>query len=226
MSLILSIDSSGPVAYIVLQEGENILGVRSHTVKQNHASFVQVAIQEILTNTKKDIHELAAIATVSGPGSYTGLRVGMASAKGICYALQIPLLLLDTLPLIAFANLQTTEYNCFSGLICPMIDARRMEVFTAIYDRDMQEKLSPRPFILDNLVFDSWLEKTKILFCGSGMAKFQAICTHPHAVFSSTGYDERAIAHFSFQFFREKRFASLAYCEPYYVKEFYTPPKQ
>lgn len=225
MPLILTIDTSGPVAFILLQDGEKILDTRSNTAHQNHAAFVQPAIREIFRHQAINLHKIDAVSTVAGPGSYTGLRVGMASAKGICYALNIPLILLNSLQVMALACVQQGNQKNFEGLICPMIDARRMEVFTAMYDLHLHEHLSPRPLILDKMTFDSYLEKQQILFCGDGMQKFQAICSHRNAIYSPVKYDEKDLAFLSRQHFLEKRYASLAYSEPYYVKEFYTPSK-
>ncbi|MEO7210859.1 MAG: tRNA (adenosine(37)-N6)-threonylcarbamoyltransferase complex dimerization subunit type 1 TsaB, partial [Chitinophagaceae bacterium] len=134
MALILNIDTSATRAFIVLSSDEKCLASIANNEQKTHASFVQPAIKEIFSKSTFSLTDIDAVSVVAGPGSYTGLRVGMASAKGISYALQKPLILLDTLALMALAAIEAPAYKNFEGLICPMIDARRMEVFTAIFN--------------------------------------------------------------------------------------------
>jgi tRNA threonylcarbamoyladenosine biosynthesis protein TsaB len=168
--------------------------------------------------TMKDIN---AVAVSNGPGSYTGLRIGLSAAKGLCYALQIPLITIGTLQMMV----QGVEKN-EANLYCPMIDARRMEVFTAMYGSEGKEITSPAALILDENSFAEDLKMNRILFFGNGAAKFKNICSHSNAIFSGLHTDASQLAKLSQQKFTAKDFADLAYCEPLYVKEFFTTQKK
>src|SRR5271168_2602939 len=126
-----------------------------------HAAWLHVAVQELMTNTGSRMRDLQAVAVTAGPGSYTGLRVGMAAAKGFCYALGIPLIAEDTLKVMAFAG---HEQLADGDLLCPMIDARRMEVFTAIYDRNMIPVLSSMAMVIGENAFAGWLDHHRVSF--------------------------------------------------------------
>jgi tRNA threonylcarbamoyladenosine biosynthesis protein TsaB len=162
----------------------------------------------------KDLH---AIAISEGPGSYTGLRVGMAAAKGICYALDIPLIMVSTLKMMA--NSASPDK---SDLLCPMIDARRMEVFTALYDKSLNEVQTPVNMILSEDSFKEKLDAQSISFFGNGSQKFKGLISHPNANFQET---EPIAAHMiilSYNKFKNSEFADLAYSEPFYGKDFHS----
>ncbi len=223
MALILSIDTSLETAGICLGSEEGILGVKYNYKQQDHATWIHTAIQELLNEDERELHELKAIAVAAGPGSYTGLRVGMATAKGLCYALAVPLVTESTLRLIAYA----VKKNLKSGyslpvLICPMIDARRMEVFTTIYDANGKEVIPPAAMILDQHSFEELLEKNIIVFCGNGCSKWQYICKHPNAVFSKDDYDVADLDTLARKKYKDHQFDQLAYSEPSYLKNVYT----
>src|SRR6478672_10593007 len=147
------------------------------------------------------LQELDAIAVSSGPGSYTGLRVSMATAKGLCYALQKPLITVSTLKMMAVAALDT-----ITELLCPMIDARRMEVFTAVYDHSLSEILSPVNIILEKESFKNLLEKHSILFFGNGSDKFKALISHPNGSFKSLEATAQHMTGLSYSQFKNKDF--------------------
>jgi tRNA threonylcarbamoyladenosine biosynthesis protein TsaB len=153
-----------------------------------------------------------------GPGSYTGLRVGLSAAKGFCYALQIPLIAVGTLEMMAFAMKDESE-----GLLCPLIDARRMEVFYALYDNKVTEVVKPAALIIDEKSFNDFLFNQILIFSGSGSKKLQTILTHPNARFSQAVASAIHLAVIASKYFQLKKFADLAYIEPLYVKEFYSP---
>ncbi len=222
MALILNIDTSSALAHIVLNHDDHCVTSITNTDQRTHASFVQPAIKDIFSKSSFRLNDIDAVSVVAGPGSYTGLRVGMASAKGICYALNKPLILLDTLRLMAFAALNTPIYKGFDGHFCPMIDARRMEVFTALFNKEMKEELAPQAMILDTNSFDNYFKNTKVLFVGDGVEKFKKITNNTNAIFDNIPYNENALAALSYRAFLSKNFASLAYSEPKYVKEFYS----
>ncbi|MEK7226012.1 MAG: tRNA (adenosine(37)-N6)-threonylcarbamoyltransferase complex dimerization subunit type 1 TsaB, partial [Bacteroidota bacterium] len=140
------------------------------------------------------------------------------AAKGFWYALHIPLLTVNTLKQIAFA-----AKDAATGLICPLIDARRMEVFTAVYTNGMEEKIPARSMIINENSFVDLLSTEKILFCGNGAKKLQPLLTNSNAAFSTIAADASHLAQLSFPLFNNDQFANLAYTEPFYLKEFYTP---
>jgi tRNA threonylcarbamoyladenosine biosynthesis protein TsaB len=144
----------------------------------------------------------------------------MATAKGICYALNKPLIILNTLLVMA-----KTAKNESAELLCPMIDARRMEVFTALYTKDLQTVKEPTAMTLDEKSFDEELKNNRICFFGNGSNKFQKIKDHSNAIFSDIKFDAEAMVSLSEEKFNKKDFADLAYAEPLYLKEFYTPSK-
>lgn len=174
---------------------------------------------------KKTVQHLSAIAVCAGPGSYTGLRVGMATAKGFCYALKLPLITESTLRLTAHRVIKELAADfdyALPVLICPMIDARRMEVFTALYDPDLHERLPPASLVLEESGFSDWLESNKIVFCGNGSIKWQSICRHPNAVFVTTIHRVDDLAEQAAKKYNKQEFTELAYSEPAYLKSVYT----
>jgi tRNA threonylcarbamoyladenosine biosynthesis protein TsaB len=192
---------------------------------------VQPAIQELMNVGNHQLKDLDAIAVTAGPGSYTGLRVGLASAKGICYALGKPLILINTLEVMAQSIVSYYRSNDQpidpSALLCPLIDARRMEVFTASYDPSLQELEAPHALILDENSFASLLVTHKILFSGSGHAKLKKIISNPAAIFlDNIQHNASHLAIRSVIAYQSERFADLAYSEPLYVKEFFDPSKR
>lgn len=222
MSLILNIDTSGQQAHISLAQDGKILHYLNNESQKDHASFLQPAILQLSKLAGIQLTDADAIAVTAGPGSYTGLRVGMASAKGLCYALKKPLIALNTLEALTVSATLLYSFENDPVLFCPMIDARRMEIFTAIYDKELNPYLSPRPFILNELSFEQELSAHKILFFGSGSNKWKAVCTHPKAVFEEVALLPEGMAGLSDSMAREKRFTDLAYSEPFYLKEFQT----
>lgn len=215
MGLILHIDTALEVATLALSQEEHLLGTSSNELQNDHASWIHTAIDQLLKETKKELQALDAVAVTIGPGSYTGLRVGLSTAKGLCYALQKPLITIPTLELIA-STLKVPE----EALIVPMIDARRMEVFTASYSGLMQEVKAPYALVLDENSFSEELEEHPIFFCGNGAAKFKSLCNSPHAHFEFTSAGAKEMILLGNIRFQEQNFADLAYSDPLYVKEF------
>ena len=179
MSIILNIDTAQETAFVCISENGKPKFVAENHSQKDHASFLHPAINELLNKAAISITELDAIAVTKGPGSYTGLRVGMSAAKGLAYTLQKPLITISTLELMAHDML--TIIGDKESLICPMIDARRMEVFTALYNSSLKEIYSPSAMILDESSFDDSLMSHNIFFTGSGSVKFQQICKNTNA---------------------------------------------
>lgn len=220
MALILNIDTSLDTASLCLARDNEVIQLVFNESQKDHAAWIHNAIQEILQNAGCTINMLDAVAVSIGPGSYTGLRIGLASAKGLCYALNIPLIIVNTLKIIAAASRQNA-----AGYICPMIDARRMEVFTAVYDKNLEEINSPQSYIIDDPRFISFLPAGNILFCGNGSKKLQKISPDPRYIFDTSVSNASHLAELSQNCYVNKQFADIAYTEPLYIKEFYTPAK-
>ena len=220
MALILNIDTSTNVGAVGFPDENNILAEQTSEDQKNHAAFVQSAISQLSKSHQLSLKDIDAVAVVNGPGSYTGLRVGLASAKGLCYALDKPLILLNTLEVMALASISL--YPDKDILHCPMIDARRMEVFTAVFNSEMQPLISPQAMILTINSFNNFLQYEKVVFSGSGQQKFESIIKHSNALFSKVRYTTEQVNSIAQRDFSTKKFADLAYSEPFYLKNFYT----
>ena len=221
MAIILNIDTAVDVASICLAKDGKVLSVAKNESQKDHASWLHIAIKEIFAKNNLELGSADAVAVTGGPGSYTGLRIGMATAKGICYALNKPLISLNTLLVMANA---AKEEN--ADLLCPMIDARRMEVFTAIYTKELEIVKEPAAITVNENSFDEYLLNNSIFFFGNGSNKFRTINKHEKAVFNDLKSDASSMIYLSEKSFVEKGFADLAYAEPLYLKEFYTQAKR
>ena len=223
MSLILNIDTAIETAYISIAKDGIILEEACNKDQKDHGAFLQPAIQIIARQAGISLNELDAISVVSGPGSYTGLRVGMASAKGLCYALNKPLITVDTLLLLTVQAIKEIGENDTDKdtLFCPMIDARRMEVFTTIYTNSLNMELLPSAMIINENSFENFLLNNKIIFFGNGAAKCSGILNNKNAHFINFNYKSLYMSILANQKFSNNQFSELAYTEPFYVKEFY-----
>ena len=220
MALILNIDTAIDTASVCLAKDAEVVSIAKNAKQKDHAAWLQLAIKEIFEKNALELRTLDAIGVTGGPGSYTGLRIGMATVKGICYALAKPMIILNTLQVMAKA-----AKNENAELLCPMIDARRMEVFTAIYSKDLQIIKEPAAITLNEKSFDEELANHSICFFGNGSDKFRSIKKNDNAFFSSIDTDASHMVSLSEDKFRQKEFAELAYAEPLYLKEFYTPAR-
>jgi tRNA threonylcarbamoyladenosine biosynthesis protein TsaB len=223
MALLLNIDTATENASVCLSEENEIISLLESTDQKNHAAFIQPAIANICRTTGYRLKDIDAVSVTAGPGSYTGLRVGLVSAKGLCYALQKPLILINTLEVMASAAVNTYPLPVDTLLFCPMIDARRMEVFMAVYDDHLQIILPPCAHILTENSFKNELSQHKIVFNGSGSAKAKDYLHHKNAIFTEIPSNASHLAARALIAFREKKYSNLAYSEPIYLKEFYTP---
>ena len=235
MALILNIDTSQDTATVSLADDGAVITAVTNETQKDHASWIHHAIEKLFEETPYNINDLAAIGVSNGPGSYTGLRIGLSTAKGLCYSLKIPLIVAGTLEVMALNAVQCLELSAkghmeheFSDvLICPMIDARRMEVFTAVYDMQLNEVVKPQAFVLDPATFAPILERQKILFLGNGSQKFQQVSQHlENAMFKNFPLNPSALATIIYKNFIGNNFAALAYTEPLYLKEVYARRKE
>ena len=172
-------------------------------------------INEALLESKLTIKEIEAIAVGKGPGSYTGLRIGVSAAKGLCFANNIPLISINSLEILA----QSLDID--SGLIIPMIDARRMEVYSAIYDKNHKSFRETKAEIIDSHSFLDKLQKQKVYFLGDGAKKCKEIILHKNAVFIENAFPSaKEMATISYHKFKNETIEDVAYFEPFYLKNF------
>jgi tRNA threonylcarbamoyladenosine biosynthesis protein TsaB len=220
VAIILNIETSGLICSVSIANNETVLSENVGSTENDHASLLTNLISSALVQASKKINELEAIAVSSGPGSYTGLRIGTSTAKGICHALQIPFISIPTLRAMVLGASLITGSNY---LFCPLIDARRFEVFTAIYTATGEEIFEPQPLILAENIFHDFLKHQPVLFFGSGLMKSIPFINHPNSVFLKD-YQHKAscFASLAYKKFALKKFESLAYFEPQYLKTVYT----
>lgn len=217
MPLILNIDTALDTALVCLSGDGIPLHAATNADQMDHASWILPAIAEIMSKSGKMLQDIDAVAVSNGPGSYTGLRVGLSTAKGLCYGLGKPLISIGTLDLLAHAvDKNLAEY------LCPVIDARRMEIFTAVYDRNMQQILSPTAMIVEANSFMTILEKGRILFSGNALNKLQQVIVHHNAIFNNFPLTAECFSQLSTQRFASGKFVDPAYTEPFYIKEFHS----
>lgn len=225
--LILHIETSTNVCSVALSRGVDLLFSISDNKGLNHASLLSVFVENALETLGADTKKIDAVAVSSGPGSYTGLRIGVSTAKGLCYGYNIPLISVDTLRLIAVPVLRKYTDND-NILFCPMIDARRMEAYTAFFKADGSVFREVQADIVTEESYLSILDKHKVYFFGNGSNKCVSMITHPNAVFvpDIVPLAENMIE-LSNKDFMNKQFVDVAYFEPFYLKEFQpTTPKK
>ncbi|MEO6219483.1 MAG: tRNA (adenosine(37)-N6)-threonylcarbamoyltransferase complex dimerization subunit type 1 TsaB [Ginsengibacter sp.] len=219
---ILNIHTATETAIINLSKGPETLRTFINTDTKQHAAFLHVAINEMLQQEGITMKVLNAIGITSGPGSYTGIRVGLAAAKGFCYALNIPLITYNSLHVMALSAADFVKDA--DALYCPMIDARRMEVYTAIYKFKMEEVEPPGAKVLTEKSYENYL-KFKIIFSGSGTKKFKNLTNLPDSYFADTAISSETLTKISWEKYQHSTFENILYAEPLYIKEFHTASK-
>jgi tRNA threonylcarbamoyladenosine biosynthesis protein TsaB len=220
---ILSCDTSTKTCSVAIHQ-DGILVTNLETYTQNsHAENLTLMFHEACKMAKLDIKEIDAFALAQGPGSYTGLRIGSASIKGLCFALDKPLIALSTLQIMAEGLLPLIQVG---ELVCPMIDARRMEVFCGVCDSEGKIVLAEQPMILDETSFSELLQNHKILFAGNGAEKCIGFINNSNARFLVDYHPlAKNMGTLALYKFKTQQFADIAYFEPEYLKEFYTTAK-
>ncbi|HEU4472980.1 MAG TPA: tRNA (adenosine(37)-N6)-threonylcarbamoyltransferase complex dimerization subunit type 1 TsaB [Flavisolibacter sp.] len=221
MSFLLHIDTAVQSASVCLAADAQPLSLEINPDQKEGAAWLHTAVEAMLKENGLAASRLDAISVSAGPGSYTGLRVGMAAAKGLCFALNIPLILVNSLQMMAAAA--TAEK---AALLCPMIDARRMEVFTGVFDKSLETVVPASNLILENHDFDRLLESHTICFFGNGSTKFRTMMQSPNASFANIEANASHLSSLAYKKFRAHDFADLAYSEPFYGKDFHSPAKQ
>ncbi|GAA4234803.1 tRNA (adenosine(37)-N6)-threonylcarbamoyltransferase complex dimerization subunit type 1 TsaB [Postechiella marina] len=215
-TLILNIETATTNCSVSLsRNGETIVLKEDYNDNYSHAERLHVYIDAVLNEAGVAQSDLSAIAVSKGPGSYTGLRIGVSAVKGLCFALDKPLISIPTLE--ALANQATLE----SGIVIPMIDARRMEVYAAIFDANYNQIRETQAQILDENSFADYLEKGKVYFIGNGVEKTKTIINHHNAIFVEDKLPSaNEMSALAFSKFQNDNFEDVAYFEPYYLKDF------
>jgi tRNA threonylcarbamoyladenosine biosynthesis protein TsaB len=219
VDLILNIDTAVQGASISLAANGTDIDSKQTFETNDSAAWIHVAIRDLLHENDLTVNDLKAIGLSSGPGSYTGLRVGMATAKGLCYALSVPLITVNTLEMMASAAAPLAN-----SLLCPMIDARRMEVFTGVFNPDLSVVLPVSNLVLEDNSFADLLDSNKVTFFGNGSDKWKTLVKHENALFLDLSASASDLSPLTYRLYSNKSFTELAYSEPLYGKEFYSPP--
>ena len=225
MALILNLDTSTQICSVALALDEELLGLKESHEDKSHASLLALFIKEVLAENEKAISELDAVAVSKGPGSYTGLRIGVSTAKGIAYAAGIPMVAVDTLTSLAMGAIQGKFFEAPSGkdtlYLCPMIDARRMEVYTALFHHSGKMLQPISAMIIQEDSFQDILARNRIMFFGNGAAKCRDVIQHPNAHFlDGIGTSASFMISLAESAWQQKNFEDVAYFEPFYLKDF------
>jgi len=222
MAYILNIETSTTNCSVALSENGVVVGLKEdNSLEYSHAERLHVYIDEVLKIAKVSKDQLEAIAISKGPGSYTGLRIGVSAAKGLCYALSLPLISVPTLEALAH------QVENPKGTIVAMLDARRMEVYSAIYDADYNETRTTEAEVLTSESYKELLESTPVYFIGNGVAKTKGLITHKNAQFVEDKLPSaKQMCALSFDKFKSNDFEDVAYFEPFYLKDFIAIPSK
>jgi tRNA threonylcarbamoyladenosine biosynthesis protein TsaB len=229
MALILQIETATTSCSVALAKDGHVLGFKEVNQRNIHAEVITLFIEELLAAGELKYKDLDAIAVSSGPGSYTGLRIGISTAKGLCFALDKPLISVETLQAMAYGVINSKNRNLDKDtLLCPMIDARRMEVFTAVFTTDGNQVKPTSAEIIDRDSFRELLATNKMLFFGDGAEKCQEVLGDNPNVQIIPGFTNSAIhlTQLALKKFRNKDFEDVAYFEPYYLKDFIAGKKK
>lgn len=218
MSFILSIETSAKVCSVALHDQKKLISNREIHIEQSHASKLAVLLDEVIKESMIELNQLKAVAVSSGPGSYTGLRIGTSTAKGLCVALNIPLISIGSLELLA---LQMNKQNTSHAYLCPMIDARRMEVYCEVFDPTLKVIQPIEAKVIQHSSFIDLLNENEIIFFGDGSDKCKSHITHPNAKFVSGIYAAASeMGQIVYEKFQKQQFEDLTKFEPHYLKEF------
>ncbi|MFS4466946.1 tRNA (adenosine(37)-N6)-threonylcarbamoyltransferase complex dimerization subunit type 1 TsaB [Maribacter sp. 2210JD10-5] len=217
MGLILNLETATTNCSVSLAKNGETLAIKEHnSANYSHAEQLHLFIQDCFKETDFELSDLNAIAVSKGPGSYTGLRIGVSAAKGLCYALEVPLISVPTLKSMA-AQVQDVA----TDLILPVLDARRMEVYSAIYDTSLNEVRETRAEVINESSFSEYYTDKNVLVVGSGAEKIQSVIKHQNLSFDiaviPSAVNMGTLSHFKFL---KKDFEDVAYFEPYYLKDF------
>ncbi len=222
MVTILNIETATKNCSVSLAKNGEILAIRElNDGNYSHAEKLHPFIQEILDETNINVTEIDAVAVSKGPGSYTGLRIGVSAAKGLCFAFDKPLISIETLSSLSHS------ISIEDGLIVPMIDARRMEVYSAVYNSDYSQLREIRAEIIDENSFKEELQKGEVYFLGDGAEKCKEVLTNENAVFIDAKFpSSKEMATLSYNKYKKNDIEDVAYFEPFYLKDFVVIPQK
>lgn len=222
MALILNIETATKNCSVSISKNGNLIALKEiNNGNYSHAEMLHPYIDQVLKEASITIEQLNAIAVSKGPGSYTGLRIGVSAAKGLCFALNIPLISINTLTSLAHKISEKTGY------IVPMIDARRMEVYAAIFNTSLQQIRETKAEIIEPHSFSEYLEKNHVYFLGDGAEKCKSILTHTNAHFIDYQHpSSKEMCTLSFEKYQHNQFEDVAYFEPFYLKDFVAVPQK
>jgi tRNA threonylcarbamoyladenosine biosynthesis protein TsaB len=215
-TLILNIETTTKNCSVSLSNNGQLIALKEiNDGRYSHAENLHPFIDDILKGTQHVYADLSAIAVSKGPGSYTGLRIGVSAAKGFSFALDIPLISVDTLRALAF------KVEADAGFIIPILDARRMEVYQAIFTSDYKQVEATQAQIVEVTTYDTYFAKGKVYFVGDAVEKIQSIISHSNAVFVENIFPSaKEMISLSYKKFQQNDFEDVAYFEPYYLKDF------
>jgi len=227
MPLILNIETSSDICSVSLSKGGNSISIKESKENNSHSKLLTILIEEILFENNFKINDVDTIAVSEGPGSYTGLRIGVSTAKGICYALNKPLIAVNTLQSLAINIFENSHLKQLPKnekkniLICPMIDARRMEVYTGFFDINYKIKNEIKADIITSDSYKDILSEHIVLFGGSGSEKCMDLIRNEKAFFiHNISFSAKYMTKISYAAYLKKEFVNTAYFEPFYLKEF------
>lgn len=215
MPIILNIETSTDICSVCISKDSKVISIRETERSYSHSEVIATFIDECIKEAALSMKDLDAVAVSQGPGSYTALRIGTATAKGICFALSIPLIAIGTLDALKNSIIDKAGPN---DLIVPMIDARRMEVYRSVYDSQHNVLAPVEPIILDGDTFQEYQDYHKILFCGDGAAKSKDVLNIENACYIEEECSSRHMITLSEVKFTKKLFEDISYYEPYYYK--------
>lgn len=223
MAVILNLETATTNCSVSLAlDGEVVAMKEQNTPNYSHSEQLHVFIHEVVEEAWMTLMDVDAVAVSKGPGSYTGLRIGVSAAKGLCFALGKPLISIATLQSLANQN----DANNLDFII-PVLDARRMEVYAAVFDRDGKEIVTTRAEVITANSFVEFAEKGRVHLIGNGAAKCQEVLNHPNLSFDSKAFPSaKEMASLSFEKFQRQEFEDVAYFEPFYLKDFILQTKK
>jgi tRNA threonylcarbamoyladenosine biosynthesis protein TsaB len=226
MVTILQIETATQVCSAALSVNGETIALKELAAQNIHAGSLTLFIQDVMQQASISYAGLDAIAVSKGPGSYTGLRIGVSTAKGICFAQDKPLIAIDTLKMMSQGLLEAD--SSYTGLICPMIDARRMEVFTALYNSQLEQAAKVEAKIIDENSYQDELNQQMITFIGDGAMKCSTTIQSANAVFNGHNFNSASyMSKLAYTAYNLQQFEDVAYFEPYYLKDFViTQPKK
>lgn len=223
MAILLNLETATTNCSVSISKDDQIIALKENNAENySHSEQLHIFIKEALQEASLSFSDIDAVSISKGPGSYTGLRIGVSAVKGLCFSLDVPLISIPTLESMARqVELQAGE------IVIPVLDARRMEVYSCVYDADYQEIRETRAEIIDEGSFAEYVSTSKVYLIGSGSEKCRGVLEHPNFQFDATIVPSaREMAALAFKKFQAKQFEDVAYFEPYYLKDFVIQSKK